>query len=122
MKKFLSAVLVCVMLLGCVLTLASCGNKPSGKYQARHSEDPIIYIETYNFKINKVIKTVETGAVGYTKTEETEYKYKVNKKDDGTLTLELTEIDNEDAKTISYSYEKGKKYIKINGVQYDKIK
>lgn len=33
MKKILSSVLVCVMLLSCMLVLASCGNTLSGTYE-----------------------------------------------------------------------------------------
>ena len=33
MKKFLSAILVCVLLVGTMLTLVSCGNSLSGTYE-----------------------------------------------------------------------------------------
>jgi len=122
MKKTLSAILVCVMLLGCVFTLASCGNKPSGKYQAKLEILGQSTTTTYDFKMNKVIVTVETEVLGNINTETSEYKYKVNKKDDGTLTIDLTgEVDGED-KTNTYTYEKGDDYIKIAGIQYNKVK
>ena len=122
MKKFLSVVLVCAMLFGCVLSLASCGNKPSGKYQAKVELFGQSVTTTYNFKLSKVIVTIETEILGSVETEENEYKYKVNKKDDGTLTIDLTgEVDGEE-KTQTYTYEKGDDYIKIGGVQYNKVK
>jgi len=122
MKKTLSAILVCVMLLGCVFTLASCGNKPSGKYQAKLEILGQSTTTTYDFKMNKVIVTVETEVLGNINTETSEYKYKVNKKDDGTLTIDLTgEVDGED-KTNTYTYEKGDDYIKIAGIKYNKVK
>ena len=122
MKKTLSAILVCVMLLGCVFTLASCGNKPSGKYQAKLEILGQRTTTTYDFKMNKVIVTVETEVLGNINTETTEYKYKVNKKDDGTLTIDLTgEVEGEE-KTNTYTYEKGDDYIKIAGIQYNKVK
>ena len=122
MKKTLSAILVCVMLLGCVFTLASCGNKPSGKYQAKLEILGQSTTTTYDFKMNKVIVTVETEVLGNINTETTEYKYKVNKKDDGTLTIDLTgEVEGEE-KTNTYTYEKGDDYIKIAGIQYNKVK
>ena len=122
MKKTLSAILVCVMLLGCVFTLASCGNKPSGKYQAKLEILGQSTTTTYDFKMNKVIVTVESEVLGSINTETTEYKYKVNKKDDGTLTIDLTgEVDGEE-KTNTYTYEKGDDYIKIAGIQYNKVK
>ena len=122
MKKTLSAILVCVMLLGCVFTLASCGNKPSGKYQSKLEILGQSTTTTYDFKMNKVIVTVETEVLGNINTETSEYKYKVNKKDDGTLTIDLTgEVDGED-KTNTYTYEKGDDYIKIAGIQYNKVK
>ena len=122
MKKTLSAILVCVMLLGCVFTLASCGNKPSGTYQGKMGILGQSASVTYDFKMNKVIKTVETEVFGNINTETTEYKYKINKKDDGTLTIDLTgEVDGE-PKTNTYAYEKGEDYIKIAGVQFNKVK
>lgn len=122
MKKTLSAILVCVMLLGCVFALASCGNKPSGKYQAKLEILGQSTTTTYDFKMNKVIVTVETEVLGNINTETSEYKYKVNKKDDGTLTIDLTgEVEGEE-KTNTYTYEKGDDYIKIAGIQYNKVK
>ena len=122
MKKFLSVVLVCAMLFGCVISLASCGNKPSGKYQNKVELLGQSVTTTYNFKLSKVIVTVETEVLGSIDTEETEYKYKVNKKDDGTLSIDFTgEVDGEE-KTQTYTFEKGDDYIKIGGVQYNKVK
>ena len=122
MKKFLSVVFVCAMLFGCVVSLASCGNKPSGKYQNKVEVLGQSITTTYNFKLRKVIVTVETEILGSIDTVENEYKYKVNKKDDGTLSIDLTgEVDGEE-KTQTYTFEKGDDYIKIGGIQYNKVK
>lgn len=53
MKKILSVVLACVLLLGCVFVFASCGL--SGKYEAN-----LVFAEvSYEFKGSKVILEID---------------------------------------------------------------
>ncbi len=102
MKKILSAILVCVMLLSCVLVLASCGKKLSGTYT---DETGIV---SYTFKGKKV----EVEAFGATQ----EATYKI---DGDTITFTV-EIGGQEVEEES-SFEQGKddngKYIEIDGVK-----
>lgn len=125
MKKTLSKILVCVLLLGCVFSLASCVvsvgpvTMISGKYEA----DAIVGGLTYEFgAFGKVTVTVELLGVSTS----FEGKYKVDKKSDP---HEIT-FTFEDSKAQEYSgdfsFSSGKegdvKFVKIGGVKYTKVK
>ena len=104
MKKIISTLLVCVLLLGCVLTLASCGKKLRGTYVM---EIGGVELASYTFKGKKV--TVKSGSVT------TEGTYKI-KGDKITITMEVEGEEFEE----EYDFEKGKDYIKIDGVELKK--
>ena len=119
MKKIISAILVCVLLVGCMFTLASCGKKV-----AKGTYKDALNVTSYTFKGNKVTLTID-NIVG----EDTvlEGKYEINKNDDGELEITFEfEGDDDDAEknstTVSYSEgeEDGKKYIKLGGFKYTK--
>ena len=73
MKKTLSAILVCILMLGCVLALASCGDIPGGKYESKVSgidieisgdrfivlEDGVKGIAKYKVEDNKITLTFD---------------------------------------------------------------
>lgn len=103
MKKFLSAVLVCVMLLSCVLVLASCGNTLSGTYE---DESGLI---SYTFKG----KDVEAKIFGVS----VEGTYKI---DGDTITFEF-EGDIAEEFSGESDFNKGSdsdgQYIEIDGVK-----
>ena len=115
MKRIISTILVCVLLLGCVMSFASCGKMFSGKYQA----DLLISKNTYEFKFGgKVILTVDP-AIGETKTYEG--KYDIN---DDTNEITFVFESNEDFNgTVDFSKgeEDGVKYVKIGGVKYTEV-
>lgn len=120
MKKILSAVLVCVLLVGCVFALASCGKTLSGKYKL----DALIGSKTYEFSGSKVEITYEVG--GFEKSIEGEYKIAEN--DDGDLEITFTFAeDEEDADDYkgTFSFAEGtegdESYIKIGGAKYVKV-
>ena len=75
MKRIISTILVCVLLLGCVLSLASCGKMLFGKYESKLTEDNKT---VYDFSIGKVTRTDTIGIAGLTKDTVTEGKYKIN--------------------------------------------
>ena len=116
MKKVLSAILVCVLLLGTVFSLAGCSSV-SGEYEA----DLITSVNTYKFGMfGKVTLTVDPIALDATTYEG---KYKINED-----TNEITfTFDSEDADlyegTFDFSSgeEDGEKYVKINYVKYKKV-
>ena len=71
MKKTLSAILACVLLIGCLFTLASCGKSLSGTYEIDLGVSEI----TYEFgAFGKVTRTVDP-LVGDETVEEGKYKF-----------------------------------------------
>ena len=115
MKKIISTVLVCVLLLGCVFTLASCSKLLFGKYEI----DAGVASVTYDFKVTKVSITVDTllGA------ETIEGSFKITENEKGESEITFTFEDEDKAKEYSgtFSFEKGDDYIKIAGVKYKKV-
>ncbi len=118
MKRIISAVLICVLLVGCVFALASCGNKLSGTYKG----DAGVASATYAFKGNKVTITAEV--FGFEK--DFEGKYEIAENDDGNTVIIFT-FEDKDAEKYSgeFAFVEGKegdtKYIKIGGIKYNKV-
>ena len=123
MKKIISTVLVCVLLLGCVMSLASCGKMLSGKYECKITESNVI---TYEFSLNKVTKTVTAGAFGYTKDTVTEGTYKIAETGNSEYSITFTwNVDGaEEIETLDFAQgeEDGVKYIKLDGLKYTNVK
>ena len=119
MKRIISTILVCVLLLGCVMTLASCGKMLSGTYSAKTELFGQSVETSYTFKGNKVIAEVKATVLGNVETESKEGKYSIDG-DEITFTFE----EDGEEKTETYTFEKGEdgdtKFIKIAGVQYNK--
>lgn len=115
MKKVVSSILVCVMLLSCVLVLASCAKTLSGTY-----ENTSFGITTaYTFDGNKV--SIKYSAGGFSYTYDGEYEIKDN--DEGETVIVFTFGDDDAAKyegehSFSQGTEDGASYIKIGGTQY----
>ena len=119
MKKIVSLTLVCVMLLCSVFVLASCGNKPSGKYESEGYQSVIKTGGVYEFSGSKVTYTLYAGGVESYSTEGT---YKVAENAAGELEIAFTyETEEDDAKSGTFSYEKGEDFIKISGIKYIKV-
>ena len=115
MKKIISTVLVCVLLLGCVLSLGSCSKLLYGKYEL----DAAVASVTYDFKITTVEITYEL--LGQEVTLEGDFKIAENEK--GELEITFTFENEEEAKEYAgtFSFEKGEDYVKIGGVKYNKV-
>ena len=117
MKKIVSAVLVCMLLVSSIFVLASCGKSLSGKYEL----DLAISETTYEFgAFGKVTKTVDPVMGDDVVTEG---KYKFNDAGDKiTLTFE-NEDGVEESTTYDFSSgeEDGVKYIKLDGLKYEKV-
>lgn len=112
MKKIVSLILACSLLLCCVFVLTSCGG-PSGEYEGA------LGVGTYKFSGSKY--TLTTTALGVSKM--TEGTFKMGKDDNGNKTIIFTpEGDNATTVTSSFSEgeEDGKAYIAINGIKYYK--
>ncbi len=117
MKRIISTLLVCVLLLGCVFTLASCGKTLSGKYETEILGSKV----TYDFAVGGKVAITVDPLVGNTETYEG--KYEINDE-----TGEITFVfEDEDAKDYSGTSdfaegeEDGVKYIKIDGVKLTKV-
>lgn len=112
MKRIVSLVLVCVLLVGSIFSLASCGKMLTGKYEA----DLVVSEVTYEFGLfGKVTKTVDP-ILGDNTVEEGKYEF--NK--DGT---EITLTFGEESTTCEFSSgeEDGVKYIKLDGIKFTAV-
>ena len=122
MKKIISTLLVCVLLLGCVMSFASCSNLLIGKYEAEVDAVVAGGKVTYEFAAIKYTKTTTTEVLGFEKTTVEEGKFKIAENDEGELTITFTyEADGEEkTETASFTQgeENGVKYIKIGLVKY----
>ncbi len=121
MKKIISALLICILLVGTMLSLISCGKTLTGKYEAE--VDLIIgkTSVTYEFGLfGKVTYTANT----FGKETVTEGKYKFNDAGDKiTLTFENEEgVEESNTYDFSSGEEDGVKYIKLGIVKYTKVK
>ncbi len=115
MKKIVSTVLVCVLLLSTMLALVSCGKVLSGTYSDKYTG-----LTTYTFEGNKV--TVEAGAGNFKSSVSGTYEIKEN--DEGKEVIIFTFGEEGDEYSGEFSFVEGSegdtKYIKIGGVQYNK--
>jgi hypothetical protein len=112
MKKIVSAILVCVLLVGTLFTLASCGKSLSGTYK-----DSLTGNITYEFgAFGKVTKTVDNIIGDDTVTEG---KYEINDAGDKII---LTFNDEVNTHNFSTGSENDVEYIKIDLFKYEKVK
>lgn len=121
MKKTLSALLVCVLLVGTLLTLVSCGITLSGKYELKLTDDNHV---VYEFSGKKVTKTKTNGIFGYSKSETVEGKYEINEVEEGKFEITFTwETEEDSIETLDFSQgeENGTKYIKLGGFTLNKV-
>ena len=120
MKKIISLMLVCVLLVGAALALASCGKTLSGKYSLKAFGAETVSFTFSGNKVSLVLLSQEDSAIEGT------YKIGENDKGDSIITFDFG--DNEDAEDysgdlpFSQGEEDGVKYIKIAGVKYTKAK
>lgn len=133
MKKILSLTLACVMLLGMMLTLASC--VPMGTYEY----DPQTVIGDFLDDLHPEEIKVSFGTMTYVYDDfKLAYKYEITGEDDDQkikLTLNKVTYTGDDeeeedfyqnlyedqiGKSNEYSYVEGDGYIKIAGVKYSK--
>ena len=121
MKRIVSALLVCVLLAACVFTLASCGKTLSGTYKG----SGILSGTSYAFDGKNVTITVEVPILDDIEISGT-YEITKNDKDEDVIVFTFAD-DEEDADKYNgeFSFAEGTegdtKYIKIGGVQYNKV-
>ena len=122
MKRIISLVLACVLLVGCVAVFASCGKKISGTYEAEINAVVAKYTATYDFSGSKVSITKKATVLGNVNTTNFEGKYEIAENDDGTMEITITlESEDDEIKSGTYTFEEGEDYIKIAGIKYSKV-
>ena len=117
MKRIISTILVCVLLLGCVFTLASCGKTLSGTYSA----DLAIAKVSYEFKFGGKVTLTVDPIIGDTSTYEGKYEVI---DDTNEITLIFEDADAKEyggTSSFTTGEEEGVKYIKIGGVKYTEV-
>ncbi len=129
MKKTISTILVCVLLVGSLLTLASC--EVAGFVFGTYSRTDTVIVDittTYEFSLTEVTRTVTTDNLigsGQSTTTET-MKYKVGENDEGEKVIAFTVETDDGSKTTEYSFNSGKddggSYIEIGGTRYYSVK
>ena len=117
MKKIISTILACMILVGSVLTLSSCGKMIVGKYEA----NLIVAEVTYEFGILGSVTCTIDPVIG----DESVYEgtYELNDEGDKlTITFENDDAGEYEGEYIFASGEEnGKKYIRIGILTYDKV-
>ena len=129
MKKTISTILVCVLLVGSLLTLASC--EVAGFVFGTYSRTDTVIVDittTYEFSLTEVTKTTTTDNLigsGQSTTTQT-MKYKVGENDEGKKIIAFTVETDDGSKTTEYSFNSGKddggSYIEIGGTRYYSVK
>ena len=117
MKKIISTVLICVLLLGCVMSFTSCDSILMGEYEL----DLAVATVTYKFKLTGKVTITYDPIIGSSKSFDGEYSIS----DDGeeiTFTFEDDEAE-EYSGTVPFSKgeEDGVDYIKLAGIKYTKV-
>lgn len=128
MKKTISTILVCVLLVGTLLSLASCevAGFVFGTYSKTTSVLGTETVETYDFSLTEVTKTtvIKVGSLSNTTTET--YEYKVGKNDDGERIISLTTENDNGSSTVKLSFNSGSdndgSYIEIGNSRYYAVK
>ena len=120
MKRIISTVLVCALLLGCVLTLASCGKMLSGTYSAEIEILGQSAETLYTFKGSKVTIESKVTVLGKVESDSKEGKYSI---EDDEITFIMEDKDGKEVEE-TFSFEQGEdengKYIKIANIRYNK--
>ena len=130
MKRVISALLVCVLLVASVFAMASCGKMLSGTYEAEVNFLFTKYKVSYSFSGNEVeVSSVLSSALGTLTPKSVKGPYKITEDEDGELEItfdfgeeEAPEGAQDTGVALSFSEgeEDGVKYIKIAGVKYTK--
>ena len=132
MKKILSAVLVCVLMLSCALALASCAKIVTGTYEHVYGSEAAGYKVTYAFSGTKVeVSRQLVSAIGSLNPTVKNGTYEIIESEDGSKTITFTwdsSENNEDGVAesgVSLSFSEGTKdgkaFIEIGGVEFVKV-
>ena len=125
MKKTIRLLAVIMIVATLSVLLISCGKTLSGTY-SREGSFLLDTKESYTFKGSSYTKTSVTsvGSTDMTTTEEGKYEIKEDPENADQLVIVFTTTKDDTTVTNTYSFSEGEendvKYIKINGVKYEK--
>lgn len=122
MKKTLRIVALVLVLAMSVCVLASCGKKLSGKYEGKLEVLGQSVSVTYDFSGSKVEITTKTTILGSVNTETEEAEYEIVENDDGTMEITFITVEDDTEVKNTVTFEEGEDYIKLGGIQYNKVK
>ena len=122
MKRVLSIVCILALTLCCLFAFTSCAKKLSGSYQTEVSLFGQSYTMTYTFSGKNVTVESKTTILGNVNTNTYEGTYEIAETDDGKMEITLNfEGADDKVKSGTYTLEESDEYIKIAGVQYNKV-
>lgn len=117
--KIVALILVSIMMVG---MLTACAKKVSGSYEAEISVLGQKYSVTYKFSGSNVTVTSKLTLLGNVNTTETKGTYKITENSDGSMEITFNfEKETDTAKSQTVTFEEGDGYIKLAGIQYDKV-
>ena len=141
MKKIISTILVCALLVASIFTVASCdllGKNISGTYEGSVEVNVLVtkvsLTLTYEFKGNEVTvkSTASASGLGSVSSESVTATYEIGEDEDGNKTITFNYGDSEKVDGaaeggVALPFEKGRtddgvSYIEIAGVRYNKVK
>ena len=120
MKKLVSLILVCLLLVSCVAGLTSCGKMLAGEYKSALTGNI-----SYTFSLNKVTVEID-NIIG----DDTVYEgtYELKKNEEGVYDIITFTFENEDAQkayggdhSFAEGTENGESYIRIGILTYNKV-
>jgi len=136
MKRIVSLILVCLLLVGSVFALASCGNTISGKYEGEIEVNLLLtkgtYTVTYDFKGDEVtISSVLSTDLGSIAPKSLTASYEISEDEGGHKIITFNYGDKEEVEgaaksgipvSFSQGTADGVKYIEIAGIRYTAAK
>ena len=133
MKKTISTILVCVLLVGSLLTLASCevAGFVFGTYAMTDEVTLPLFgttttTVTYEFSGKDVTITTVVKNGSNSNTTTTEGEYEIGENEEGEKIISITTPTDDGSKTKEYSFNSGKddggSYIEIGGTRYYSVK
>ena len=133
MKKTISTILVCVLLMGAIFSLSSC--EVAGFVFGTYANTDEVTLPlfgtttttvTYEFSGKDVTITTAIKNGNNSNTSTTEGTYEIGENEEGEKIISITTPTDDGSKTKDYSFNSGKDdggaYIEIGGVRYYSVK
>ena len=124
MKKNITKVLALTLILSLmVCVFVGCARQvPSGTYQSELSLAGQSYKFSYTIQGSKVTAETKLTLFGTVNSKSVSGTYEITENADGTMEITLNfEEETDVLKNGTFTYEEGENYIKLAGVQYNKV-